>query len=364
MVRSFSLLTLQCTLLSQSCCLLAHFLGDPRQNPVCRDVFLGQGNRQMSAAQRWREKSSSLTQLWRDKSNQDWYVVRTVEDYRAGIAPPEGPALPDRLATRLIFNHTVIEYALMRKAATKSIQTILKELKCLSTQKVFGGGSRVSNGSNVRRIVFTVVRHPYTKLVSAYQEISRHLRGRKCSASDSLSKPSICRLPFVSMHRRDEPKRFELFVQIFLGSRPSDFAEYQNDGITYHMESTMNRIAKIGTRLNIVIRLESFEQEFKHLMSKFTDTSMVLKASPRILFAMRQDIDYKRYDAWLQDRLKLSALSRRSRELIYSYYRQDFTCFGYEFNASAELQWHQNTPQRDHATYGNAISTIPSSVCT
>ena len=309
---------------------------DPRMNPNCRDVYL-QREASAPAATRWRERT--LQSKWRRASGHDWRIVRTIEDLRAGTRPPESKDLVDRLASRALVNNTILEYAMIRKAATKSTQAILRELGCLAA--LDSPDPRTRQSSSPRRVVFTVVRHPFSKLVSAYTEISRHIQGGACSGTRTI--PPICRLAFVKMPLEAEPGRFEAFTKSFLDDRLADYADYRRDGMSYHLDSSMSRIAKLGARLDFIVRVETYERDMKAMLGAFGNVERILSRSHRIESALARDVDAARYDAQLQKRLRLAALSHQTQAVIYEYYKQDFLCLNYSRGDIGGPQWHRNS---------------------
>ena len=303
---------------------------DPRRSEACRSIYL-QRRGALSAAKRWQE--GVLQNAWKMASARDWRMVRTIEDCRGGALPRS--SLVHRLASRAVLNGTILEYAMVRKAASKGTQVVLRELQCVAEMEMKGASNQV------RRIfVFTVVRHPYTRLKSAYQEIGRRLQRGACSTANP---PPICRLTFVQVAPRDEPRRFEAFVDEVLDDRLSDYAEYRRDGISYHMESSMSRIASLGRELNEIIRIESYERDMKAMISRFADLQAVFRQSPRLESALMRDVEAVRYDEGLQRSLKFSTLSQRTQERIYEYYKQDFVCLNYSVDVMGEPQWHRDT---------------------
>ena len=69
---------------------------------------------------------------------------------------------------------------------------------------------------------------------------------------------------------------------------------------------------------------------------------------PQLTKLLASDVEAKRYDSSKSNALldPHTVLTPESRAIIEAYYRQDFVCLGYTFDAVQDVEWHQHASDR------------------
>ena len=212
-------------------------------------------------------------------------------------------------------------YVMNRKAGSK---TWLKILKILEDHNF-------RNGNYTRVRVFTYVRHPYGRLVSGYEEIiQRHVALCKGHCAEIMKmKPGL--------------KRFEAFVRFDLGERSN---YHRNDHLSYHVASQMDSIARFSN-FDFVGHLETMRDDV------LASIGSLLAHIPELDTLLDHDVLASRFDRVQSDQNVLFSsfdhLSPDVKNIITTYYDQDFFCFNYSMDNITDLPWHRHNPSsKDH----------------
>jgi len=282
--------------------------------------------------------------------------MRTRESIRQGDQNVQKSIELTRRRNSACINGTLLVYMVNRKAGSVTWMNIMSQLA-----KNGYHHSECTLGKmkkQIRTIYFTFVRHPYGRLVSGYEEITkRH--------------PSLCRKqthcqpfmfhsePYVRRQDTEQDKtqsqknltqrlfnHFENFVFAYL--RDIDFMFIKDDGLAYHIFSQANCLANYWHLAHFVGHLESMEHDIRNLFGLATaNPDIIFDKIPALKATVKRDVLPGRYAMTAHDQkilMNASYLSHDAINLISQYYRQDFLCFNYSFADPAhveDLPWHK-----------------------
>ena len=325
--------------------------GDPRARPDCREVF-------------------GASRVGRTIQ----YAMRVREDVR--VTPPRDVRVSPRLGTvhNAVIGDFVLNYVSIRKVASRAGQSVTQKLA-----KLYVNATRAEKP---RPVFWTIVRHPWAKLVSAYKEVVYQMATHFVGCRSDNPPDWLCTRSWATMKRADEPARFEAFVDDVLFG---PFVAVERDRVSYHTFSQMRSLQR-AARLDYVVRLEQFEADLTAMLGALlpagiarrvideavshrttmggryippwqklhiitpnrTRASATLPRRRRLL----QSAEESEYRPWAKltrrernavqdtlrvprepERLDYSKLSNRTRALLWEYFEQDYRCLEYELPA-------------------------------
>ena len=322
---------------------------DPRARPDCRDVFGA-------------SKEGRTIQ----------YAMRVREDVRASSPPPDVRVSP-RVGTshRAVIGDFALNYVSIRKVASRAGQSVTHKLASLY--------ENATRAARPRPVFWTIVRHPWAKLVSAYKEIVYQMASHFLGCRADRPPDWLCTRAWATMKRADEPARFEAFVEDVLFG---PFAAVEHDRVSYHAFSQMRSLQR-AARLDYVLRLEQFEADLTAMLGALLPADITRRVideavSHRTTMGGRyippwqklhiitpnrtraaatlprrrrllESAEESEYRPWakltrrernaIQDtlrvprepeRLDYSKLSNRTRARLREYFEQDYRCLEYE----------------------------------
>ena len=205
---------------------------DPRARPDCRDVFGA-------------SKEGRTIQ----------YAMRVREDVRASSPPPDVRVSP-RVGTshRAVIGDFALNYVSIRKVASRAGQSVTHKLASLY--------ENATRAARPRPVFWTIVRHPWAKLVSAYKEIVYQMASHFLGCRADRPPDWLCTRAWATMKRADEPARFEAFVEDVLFG---PFAAVEHDRVSYHAFSQMRSLQR-ASRLDYIVKLEQFEADLTAML--------------------------------------------------------------------------------------------------
>mmetsp|Transcript_12770 Transcript_12770/g.38517 ORF Transcript_12770/g.38517 Transcript_12770/m.38517 type:complete len:339 (+) Transcript_12770:45-1061(+) len=256
----------------------------------------------------------------------------TREDLRNGILKRPPRAHPGRHLEWATINGTKFVYIINRKAGSKTWLSLMRFLR------ERGYDSPYYN----KTVVFTFVRHPFGRLVSGYEEITkRH--------------PSLCvKIPYCAEAlaataggTADALETFENFVQ---GVLTGNYRPMVHDGLSYHVFTQVGSISRF-TQVDFVGHLETARDDFAALFGQQVIDDVRNASHLRDLDALLgKDVAGRRYESSKNDQDRLmnfSNLSADVKALVDEYYKQDFFCFNYSTDVFTDLPWHHSSFSRD-----------------
>ena len=325
---------------------------DPRARPDCRDVFGA-------------SKEGRTIQ----------YAMRVREDVRASSPPPDVRVSP-RVGTshRAVIGDFALNYVSIRKVASRAGQSVTHKLASLY--------ENATRAARPRPVFWTIVRHPWAKLVSAYKEIVYQMASHFLGCRADRPPDWLCTRAWATMKRADEPARFEAFVEDVLFG---PFAAVEHDRVSYHAFSQMRSLQR-ASRLDYIVKLEQFEADLTAMLGALLPADIARRVideavSHRTTMGGRyippwqklhiitpnrtraaatlprrrrllESAEESEYRPWAKltrrernavqdtlrvprepERLDYSKLSNRTRALLWEYFEQDYRCLEYELPA-------------------------------
>jgi hypothetical protein len=322
---------------------------DPRKDSKCRDVYTSAEPGIGEYAQTPPDTPMVIREDLRLDPSHNWPHVPTEYDQRMVAGK------------KTASSGVVLHGQFTRKVGSRLGQLISRALVEIGTvpthlpmdqRAVFSNQQSGNNTTLVDRIrVWSIVRDPWSKIVSAYREVIKH--SARCSKTRKMR--WICSRPWNNggMSTVSEPVRFEAFVDDVLFG---PFNYTHDDTASYHAFSQMLTFRRIA-RLDYLVHMESLRDDLKEMLTevlppavvesaavaKMLDTYVPVTGAKSTNYAPPQSIHFE--DAASRRSLKpahvpeaielrFEDLSARTRAQLMEYFKQDYDCLGYARPAS------------------------------